>query len=137
MRRAAKWIGWIAGLLVGLPLLLVGLVLIVANTDPGRRMLEDLTPKLTGDTIRLAGLSGRFPDDLRVAQLELRDPQGAYATVHDAALDWSPLQLAHWRIVINRLDAADIDVARMPASSSSSSSGLPAPIELHELAVAR
>ncbi len=77
MRRAAKWIGWILAVLVGVPVVLVIVVLIGANTGPGRRAIERLTPKLTGDTVRLAGISGRFPDALRVAHVELRDPQAA------------------------------------------------------------
>ena len=86
MRRAAKWIGWVLVALAALPVLL----LIVVNTPPGRQALVWLTPRLTGDTVRLAGIAGRFPDALRVARVELRDPQGAYATVDDLALDWSP-----------------------------------------------
>ena len=92
---------------------------------------------MTGDTVRLAGIAGRFPDALRVARVELRDPQGAYATVEDLALDWSPLQLLHRRIVIDRLEAARIEAIRMPTGSSSGSAGLPMPVILRELRVAR
>ncbi len=138
MRRAAKWLAWIIAGLVGAPVLAVILVLLAANTDPGRRAIESFTPRLTGDTIRLTGLGGRFPDALRVAQLEMRDPQGAYVTVQDATLDWSPLQLLHWHVVIDRLSAGQISVIRMPASSSSGgSSGLPAPVTLNQLDIAR
>jgi translocation and assembly module TamB len=92
---------------------------------------------VTGDTVRLAGIAGRFPDTLRVARVELRDPQGAYATVEDLALDWSPSQLLHRRIAIDRLEAARIEAMRMPTGSSSGSAGLPMPVILHELRVAR
>ena len=121
MRRAAKWIGWVLVALAVAPVLL----LVVVNTPPGRQALAWLTPRVTGDTVRLAGIAGRFPDALRVAQVELRDPQGAYATVEDLALDWSPLQLLHRRIVIDRLEAARIEAMRMPTGSSSGSAGLP------------
>jgi translocation and assembly module TamB len=140
MRRAAKWIGWILAVLIGVPIVLVIVVLIGANTGPGRRAIERLTPKLTGDTVRLAGISGRFPDALRVAHVDLRDPGGDYATADDLSLDWSPMQLLHRTIVIDRLAAAHIDVMRMPASSSSTSSNsysLPAPVVLRDLQVAR
>jgi translocation and assembly module TamB len=137
MRRVAKWLGWTVAILVGLPVLLVAILLVAANTAPGRHAIERLIPSLTGDTLRMAGLSGRFPDALRIARVELRDPQGDYSTIDDLTLDWSPLQLLHRRIVIDRLDAAQIDVMRMPASSSSSSTGLPAPLVVRELQVAR
>ena len=113
------------------------LLLVVVNTPPGQQALAWLTPRVTGDTVRLAGIAGRFPDALRVAQVELRDPQGAYATVEDLALDWSPLQLLHRRIVIDRLEAARIEAMRMPTGSSSGSAGLPMPVILRELRVAR
>ncbi len=138
MRRAAKWIGGIVAVLVGVPAVLILVVLVGANTGPGRRAIEHLTPKLTGDTVRLAGISGRFPDALRVAHVALRDPGGDYTTIDDLSLDWSPMQLLHWMIVIDRLDAAHVDVIRMPASASSNSSySLPAPVVLRELQVAK
>ena len=139
MRRAAKWIGWTLAVAVGVPILLLLVVLAGANTEAGRHAIEELTPKLTGDTVRLAGISGRFPDALRIARAELRDPEGDYTTIDDLALDWSPMQLLQRVIVIDRLTAARIDVTRMPASSSSSggSYGLPAPVILHELRVDR
>jgi translocation and assembly module TamB len=138
MRRAAKWIGWTLSTLVGLPILLILVVLIGANTGEGRHAIERLTPKLTGDTVRLAGISGRFPDALRIARVELRDPQGDYATIEDFALDWSPTELLHRRIVIDRLAAARVAVMRLPASSSSGGSySLPAPVALRELQVDR
>jgi translocation and assembly module TamB len=139
MRRAEKWIGWIVAGLVGAPLLLVLFVLIGANTGPGRHVIETLTPRLTGDTVRLSGIAGRFPDALRVAHVELRDPQGEYASIDDLALDWSPMQLLHRTIAIDRLAAAHIALARMPASSPSSggSYSLPARVILHDLRVDR
>ena len=63
MRRAAKWIGGLVGGLVALPVLL----LLFANTPPGRAAIAWLTPRVTGDSVRLDGLSGRFPDALRAA----------------------------------------------------------------------
>lgn len=139
MRRVAKWLGWILGIAIGLPVLLVAIVLIAANTGPGRRAIEALVPKLTGDTVRLAGLGGRFPDDIRASRIALRDASGDYATIDNAVFEWSPLELLHWQIVIDRLAAERIDVLRMPASSSSSSSstGLPAPVTLRQLQLER
>ena len=52
--------------------------------------------------------------------------------------DWSPSQLLHRQIVIDRLAAARVDVLRQPASSSSGGSySLPAPVVLRELRVER
>ncbi len=138
MRRAAKWLGWILAVAIGLPLVLLVCLLVAANTGAGRRAIEHLTPQLTGDTVRLSGISGRFPDALRVAHAELRDPQGTYTTVDDLVLDWSPLRLLRWQILVDRLAAGRIEVMRMPASSSSSSGfSIPAPVSVKELSVGR
>ena len=131
MRRAAKWIGGLVGGLVALPVLL----LLFANTPPGRAAIAWLTPQVTGDSVRLDGLSGRFPDALRAARVELRDARGAYATVDDLVLDWSPLRLLQRRIVIDRLNAARVALLRLPVASSGGST-LP-PVVLHEVRVAR
>ncbi|MEJ0018046.1 MAG: translocation/assembly module TamB domain-containing protein [Acetobacteraceae bacterium] len=134
MRRAAKWIGGIVLVLVALPVLLV----LALNTPPGRSAVAWLTPRLTGDTVRLIGISGRFPDALRIERIALRDADGDYAVVEGAALDWSPLQLVHRRIVIDRLAAARVAAIRMPGGSSSSGGFVvPAPVTLRSLQVAR
>jgi hypothetical protein len=77
MRRAAKWLGWLLAAVVAIPVLLLA----AGNLDPGRHLIERLTPTLTGGTIEIAGLAGRFPDALRVARVELHDPDGAYLTL--------------------------------------------------------
>jgi translocation and assembly module TamB len=115
------------------------LVVIGANLEPGRNLLVKLVPSLTSGQVAIAGLGGRFPDALRVATVELRDTKGAYLTLHDVLLDWSPLRLAERVLDIERLTAASGSVARQPepSSSSSSSSGLPVRLVVHQLQVGR
>jgi translocation and assembly module TamB len=121
-RRLAKILGWILGVLIVVPVLLVAALLVTANTDPGRRLIERLTPQVTGDTVRLAGISGRFPDAVRIRTIEVRDRVGAYVTVSDAALDWSPLALLHGLASVDLLSAGNVTVARLPVPSGSTSS---------------
>ena len=83
--------------LVGVPVLLVAAVLAGGNTGPGRHLIERLTPTLTGGEVRLAGLSGRFPDRLHATRFELLDKDGAYLTIDGLTFDWSPMQLLHAR----------------------------------------
>jgi translocation and assembly module TamB len=119
----AKILAWIAGILIAMPALLVVAILVTANIDPGRRLIERLTPQLTGDAVRIGGISGRFPDALRIAHIEVRDKTGAYVTVTDAALDWLPLQLLHGLAAVDLLSAANVTMERLPVSSGSSGSG--------------
>src|SRR5262245_41477380 len=129
MRRAAKWLGWIVAGVIGIPLLLIAFVFAAANTEIGQREIENLIPTLTGDTVRIAGLSGRFPDALRIDHVALRDPAGDYATVAGFVFDWSPLQLLDGRIAVDRLAAANVEVMRVPGGQSSGGSiSLPIPV---------
>jgi translocation and assembly module TamB len=130
MRRAGKILAWIAGALVVLPVLAVAAVLVLANVGPGRRLIERLTPGLTGDVVRLDGISGRFPDALRVARIEVRDKAGAYVTVTDAALDWSPLALLHGLAAVDVLAAGQVTVARLPVSSGGPGSTFSVPLRV-------
>ena len=139
MRRAAKWLGWMLAVVIGVPVGLLVLVIVGANIAPGRNLLVKLVPSLTSGQVAIAGLGGRFPDALRVATVELRDTKGAYLTLHDVALDWSPSRLAERVLDIERLTAASGSVARQPepSSSNSGSSGLPVRLVVHQLQVGR
>lgn len=150
MRRAGRIIArtllWLLIIAIGLPVVLVGAVFVLLNTDLGRRQVETRLPGLTGGMVTISGLSGRFPDALRVAHIGIRDVHGAWLSIDDAALDWSPTALVGRVLRIDRLSAARIDVARLPAPSASSpasgsSSGggfsLPVQVDLRTLSVAR
>src|SRR4029077_1933675 len=66
----------------------------------------------------------------------LRDPDGDYTTITGLALDWSPRELVHGRVVIDRLAAEDVDVMRVPGGQSSGGSiDLPVPVTLRALQV--
>ncbi len=115
VRRIALWI---AGLLVGAPLALIALALVVvligANTGPGRHLIERQAASLSGGLVTLTGLGGRFPDHLRVAHVEVHDHLGTWLTLDGIRLDWHPLALIRRRA---RIDLASIDriaVARTP-----------------------
>jgi len=138
MRRIGKILAWTTSVLVAVPLLVVGFVLIAGNTAPGQRWIARLVPALTAGEIHIAGLSGRFPDRLRAASLQLDDSGGPYLTISDLVFDWSPLQLLHATLNIDRLDAAAVDFSRMPRSSGGGkSSGLPVRLVLHRFQVDR
>jgi translocation and assembly module TamB len=139
MRRLGKWVGWIAAIVILLPVILVLLVLAVANTGPGQRWIAGMVPGLTGYTVAVQGLSGRFPDRLRVRRVALTDAQGAYLTADGVTLDWSPLRLLHRVFDVRRLDVESADFRRtpLPSKAKSSSGGLPVEIVLQEFRVDR
>jgi len=108
------------------PIALVALPLIAANTRPGQRLIESETKSLTGGTVILSGLSGRFPDALRLAHAELRDTKGAWLTIDGLVLNWSPLALIGRTADIRLLQAQDIAIPRLPVPTQSARPAKPA-----------
>jgi len=142
MRRALRWIGGLLSVLFGVPLALVVAAFLLANTGFGRQQIEQWVPYLSGDLVRLQGLTGRFPDALRIERLEVRDSKGAYLTVEDAALDWAPTRLLSGRLLIDLVEARRVAFERLPEPAAeqtpaSTSPGLPVHVSLHRLHVAR
>ena len=123
MRRRLVKIALVAlGLLLGLPLLGLVVLLIGANTDPGRRLIERAVANLSHGVVTLDGMSGRFPDSLRVEHITVSDAQGAWLTIGPTRLDWSPSRLLHGEVKIDALVAARVAVTRLPVAASGGSS---------------
>ncbi len=127
MRRFLKVCLWIVAALIALPLLLVVAVLVLANVDPGRRLIEREARSLTGGMVTIEGLGGRFPDALRVRHLAVADAQGVYASADDVALDWSPLSLLGRSASIQSLTASGAAFLRLPVAPPAPATGKPAP----------
>ncbi|MBN9508651.1 MAG: translocation/assembly module TamB domain-containing protein [Alphaproteobacteria bacterium] len=106
-------ISFILGIVIAVPVVLLAAL----NTDPGRRLAERAVAAVSGEQVIVEGLSGRFPDAPRVALITLRDAHGRWAEVHDASLDWAPLDLARGVVKVRRLAATAIALDRLPPSS--------------------
>ncbi|WP_139557031.1 translocation/assembly module TamB domain-containing protein [Methylotetracoccus oryzae] len=135
MRRLVLWL---TRILVGLVLLLTGLLLFL-NTAPGLRLIERVTPLLSEGEAAISGLSGRFPDRLRVARIELIDPAGVWGHLDDVALDWSARHLFQGRADIDRLTVGHIVMQRVPEypEDPEEDNSLPLFFAFRELSVAR
>ena len=118
MRRVARGLAWLLGVLVLLPVLVVVAAVVLLNIAPGRRLVERLVPQLTSGQVLVAGLGGRFPDALTLRHAELHDAQGTWLALDDVALDWSPLALLHGEARVDRLSAAAVSVPRLPVSAA-------------------
>ena len=118
MKRTLRWIGLTLAAVLGVAVVLVVVVMVGANTGPGRRLIESVVARATGGNVRLTGLAGRFPDALRVQRIALRDTQGGWLTVNDLTFDWSPLHLLEGELLVSRLSAARIALPRLPAPTA-------------------
>ena len=119
MARTIRILLSVTGVLMVLPVVLIMLVVLVANVDWGRRLLERTTAQLSGGQVVLTGVSGRFPDDLRVARVEFRDAQTLWLSADDVALQWSPSRLAGKLLQVQLLRAGRVELLRLPASRPS------------------
>jgi translocation and assembly module TamB len=129
-----------ATILIAVPILAFAIALIAANTDPGRRLIERSVEQLAGDTVRIKGLSGRFPDDLQIARIDIADLAGPYAQLRDITIRWSPTRLLSGRVDVSLLEAQQVDLARLPASTGQTSDAPPFPplrLALARLSVVR
>ncbi|HEX4023556.1 MAG TPA: translocation/assembly module TamB domain-containing protein [Steroidobacteraceae bacterium] len=115
MRRTWHIAGWVLGAMIAVIVVLAGALMLIANTDAGRGLIERGVARASHGQVLLQGLSGRFPDHLRLRQLSLSDPQGQWLQADELALDWSALQLLERRAHLQRLTAASVVVQRRPA----------------------
>jgi len=117
MRRAARISAWIVAAMVVVPFLVIALVVAIANTDAGRRSLERVVARASGGQVLLQGLTGRFPDRLRVGHVELRDSDGTWGVADDLVLDWSPSRLLRLHAHVAQLELARLTLYRLPAAN--------------------
>jgi translocation and assembly module TamB len=138
MRRLRKIALWAIGIVLIIPLLALAL----ANTPPVQRLLASAAAPLTGGMVHLSGLSGRFPDALRLARLTIADAHGTWLSADTITLDWSPTALLTGRALINRAAIAHLTLTRLPAAAPTPKPAHPTPftlpvaIDLRALAIA-
>ena len=129
----------IAAMVVGGVVLLVGVLFGFLQTPPGQRALVGL---VSDETLHVSDLSGFFPTDLQVAQVELLDEQGVWLRVEKARLRWAFASLLSGRVRVEMLQAALVDVLRAPLPSkakptrgSDGSFTLPVGVDVQALSV--
>jgi translocation and assembly module TamB len=110
-----RWIFGALGVLLLLPIAIVATVDIALNTGAGRSYATTEINKLAGPDIKVAGLGGHFPLDVKLADVTLLDTEGTYATAHAIELRWNPLGLLHKHVDVRSLTAGALTLQRLPA----------------------
>jgi translocation and assembly module TamB len=123
MLRALRILLGLVLVLVVALVTLVGGLLVGLNTDAGRQLAVREINKLAGANVKIAGLGGHFPADLKLQDVQVIDTDGAWLHATDVELRWRPLQLLQRNVHVEEVSAAQIDVLRLPVPSSSNSSG--------------
>ncbi|HJU15110.1 MAG TPA: hypothetical protein VJ770_01460, partial [Stellaceae bacterium] len=120
MRRKTRIAVRAVGVAILAPVLAVAVLWAGINTAPGRRLIERLAPRLTGGEVRIAGLGGRLPADIRAARVEIRDANGTWMRIDDLTIAWSPLRLLQGALKVETLAAVHASVLRVPETSGGS-----------------
>lgn len=136
MRRALRISIWTLGSLLLVVVLLGAAVLIAGNTAGGRAMIERTAARLSAGHLRLSGLSGAFPAEIDLAQLQLSDEKGVWLTAERISLRWSPLALLTRHVDVQRLRMARLDIERRPVSQASQQSSTRLPrVDIGQLSI--
>ena len=126
-------------LLAAVPVVAALGLLAYANSDGGRHALERLVERQSGGTVKITGLTGPLPGRIGAARIELVDGDGAWATIEQAALAWSPAALSRGEVSITSLTAGHAALLRrpVPEAGGSSGGGLPLRVVLREMRIDR
>jgi len=82
-------------------------------------MVEVTIARLSSGQVMLTGVSGHFPDDLRIAHVEARDAESVWLSADDLALQWSPSGLVRKLLQVQLLRAGRVQLLRLPAPPTS------------------
>ncbi|HEY2870301.1 MAG TPA: translocation/assembly module TamB domain-containing protein [Reyranella sp.] len=105
--RWLRILGWtVGGLVVLVCALFAGL-----QTPPGKALVAAV---VSSDDIRIEGVSGFIPVDLRVAKIAMRDKKGVWLSLSDARVSWSFSSLFTGRVRIEEIQARQVEVLRPP-----------------------
>ena len=121
MRRAL----YILVALLLLPVLAVTGLFVFLNTGGGRHFAEDEINRLAAPGVRITGLAGHFPADIRLANLSLADKNGVWLSGKALELRWRPLQLLRGDVAVDVLTASTLGIARAPAAGGGGGISLP------------
>jgi translocation and assembly module TamB len=129
----------LAGVLMSalmLTIMLAALVLAL-NTEQGRRMLANAINQASDGQIVITDLGGWIPLAPRLGALELRDRDGVWLRVQDAAMRLELGALTRGTLAVTSLTARSAGLARLPRRDADGASAfsLPLPVELRRLTV--
>lgn len=87
------------------------------QTPPGTALVAAVA---SSDSIKIEGISGFIPVDVRVARIELRDKKGVWLSLSDARVNWSFASLFTGRVRVEQVSARQVEVLRPPQPSDES-----------------
>lgn len=114
-----RWIKSTARALALVAVVLSALI-VALQTGPARSLVASLIESAAssdGRIVKLEGLNGRLPHDIRIDTLALSDADGVWLDANDIHLAWSPLALLTGAIVVEDVEIRRLDWHRNPGRS--------------------
>lgn len=113
-RRLVAWTGAVFALI----LLVLGGLYIWLDTVPGRAFVARQVSGYqfeNGLRVQIGRIDGSIYDHAVLKDVRVRDPQGVFATIPAARLDWHPFAYLRGIVAIDALTVRSANVARLPA----------------------
>jgi translocation and assembly module TamB len=107
---------WVLFLILGL-VLLVGIVVLGINTDPGRRFVANRIGGYTtasGLNIKVGRIDGSLYGAMVLSDVRVADPKGVFLTSPKLAVDWRPFAFARNHVDVRSLSTDLVTLARRP-----------------------
>ncbi len=111
----------VLGILIGLPVGLLGVALLALQTGWGRDLLaRQIEAAVAGPDLSLSigAVRGFLPFDATLHDVVLADGEGRFAAIDAAHLDWSPLALLDGTLSITAVEADTVTLDRLPVSAA-------------------
>lgn len=116
-RRIAKW----TAIALGTVILLAGLLILVLNTGPGRRLIADQLNGYrlaSGLNVRVGRIEGSIYGAMVLRDVRVSDSKGVFLTSPRLDIDWRPFGYARGHVDIRSLASQSIALGRMPELKS-------------------
>ena len=112
-QRVAKWIAIaLAGLVV-----LVGIVVVGINTDPGRRFVANQIggyKTASGLNITVGRIDGSLYGEMILSDVRVSDPKGVFLTSPKLVVDWRPFGFINNHVNVKSLTTDLVTLQRRP-----------------------
>ena len=112
-QRIAKWVAILLAALV----ILVGVVLLGINTDPGRRFVANQIggyKTASGLNIKVGRIDGSLYGQMVLSDVRVSDPKGVFLTSPKLAVDWRPFAFASNHVDVRSLSTDLVTMQRRP-----------------------